>query len=535
MAMNNNAAEYLLGKAQELMSIKNDELALETLTSAITYNPAHAASYCLRSILYHRNNKLDLALRDINRAIELNRKHGFYYRRRGDTYKLKGEYERATNDYMNAIDLSPKDDVAYYYLGSLHTRYGKSYKAIEALTKAIEMNPNRAITYYERGKAYLEAGRNDYLQLNNDNYLNAISDIETYFRSNPKSEILKHHAYKYIGDAYARVKEYDKAINYYDMAIDINPDSTSNYLKRAETYLKADQVPNAEVSLNKILDHDPDDAEAHSLMSSIHISLGNYEYALESLNTAITLNPYHVTNDNYSLLKRKTLLSFYQWAIKKCPGNIILHYMRARAYGGFKEEYMSSISYMKTMRPKTADEYYCRGFIFLYHRHKTDKKAAVRSLDKALNDFNRAIILKPTLINSHWLRACTYVCLKLYEKALEDLNIYLCSYPNSGRALLYRGITHGILGNYESAVNDFCESLQSMHQFNPRDEFRFSIFYNRAVAYKKMGYDYVEEYDIYVKSGKRLNSLDFSPEEVLLSSIFGTVTPTPDEFAYPWP
>ena len=80
--------------------------------------------------------------------------------------------------------------------------------------------------------------------------------------------------------------------------------------------------------------------------------------------------------------------------------------------------------------------------------------------DKALEDFNRAIRLKPELIDGYLGRANTLNTMGRYEDALKDYDRALEIDPNNANAYINRGSAFSHLDQYEKAIADYEKGLE---------------------------------------------------------------------------
>ena len=97
------------------------------------------------------------------------------------------------------------------------------------------------------------------------------------------------------GDNFLVDIEYDKAIEAYTKAIELNPKKALGYRKRASAkYLKAlghDDDPGALADYEKAILLDPLDAEAYCGKAECLSSLKRYPESLEACDTALAINP----------------------------------------------------------------------------------------------------------------------------------------------------------------------------------------------------------------------------------------------------
>jgi len=81
-------------------------------------------------------------------------------------------------------------------------------------------------------------------------------------------------------------------------------------------------------------------------------------------------------------------------------------------------------------------------------------------LEKAFEDFNRAIKIDPQLAGGYLGRANTLNMMGRYEKSIEDYNTVLEIDPKLANAYINRAIAYSHLGEYEKAIADYEKGLE---------------------------------------------------------------------------
>jgi tetratricopeptide (TPR) repeat protein len=147
------------------------------------------------------------------------------YTQRGNEKSDNGDFEGAIDDYTKAIEIAP--DIDYYYCrrGELKVKLKFYKEAIDDYTKAIELSPTWKWYYLMRGDVY---GR--WLQL----YQEAIDDYTAYlefgdtvdylYRARTNKFRIDTSGYERLSIIYYRTKEYDKAMEHINKAIELAPD-----------------------------------------------------------------------------------------------------------------------------------------------------------------------------------------------------------------------------------------------------------------------------------------------------------------------
>jgi tetratricopeptide (TPR) repeat protein len=96
--------------------------------------------------------------------------------------------------------------------------------------------------------------------------------------------------------------------------------------------------------------------------------------------------------------------------------------------------------------------------------------------EKALEDYNRAIKIKPDVAAGYLGRANTLNILGRYEEAIEDYNTALEITPDLANAYVNRGIAHSHLEEYEKAIADYEKGLELDPEIDDKPGFIDRLF-----------------------------------------------------------
>ena len=84
-------------------------------------------------------------------------------------------------------------------------------------------------------------------------------------------------------------------------------------------------------------------------------------------------------------------------------------------------------------------------------------------LEKAFEDFNRAIKIDPQLAGGYLGRANTLNMMGRYGKSIEDYDTVLEIDPKLANAYINRAIAYSHLGEYEKAIADYEKEIGRAH------------------------------------------------------------------------
>ena len=98
--------------------------------------------------------------------------------------------------------------------------------------------------------------------------------------------------------------------------------------------------------------------------------------------------------------------------------------------------------------------------------------------EKALEDFNRAIKIKPEVAAGYLGRANTLNVMERYEEAIEDYNTALEITPDLANAYVNRASAYSHLGEYEKAIADYEKGLELDPDIDDKPGFIQRLFSN---------------------------------------------------------
>jgi tetratricopeptide (TPR) repeat protein len=132
--------------------------AIEDCNVALEINPALAAAYEKRALIYSDLGKQKEAFADANSLIRFDPDNKLGYYIRGTLYAGMNEIDKGLADFNKAISLSPDYHKALSNRGTLFLNYYKKYpEALADFNEAIRLSPqgnyflNRSICYYKLG------------------------------------------------------------------------------------------------------------------------------------------------------------------------------------------------------------------------------------------------------------------------------------------------------------------------------------------------------------------------------------------------
>ncbi len=242
--------------------------------------------------------------------------------------------------------------------------------------------------------------------------------VEATENSKPTDELTAWDYFRKGNRAALDEKDYNKAIDNYNMALKLNPEYAEAYYFRGYAYYE----------------------------------LKDYGKAIEDYSKAIKLNPeyevvYHFRGITYRLLKEyDKAIEDYNKAIELNPREANVYYSRGFVYAYLKEYDKAIEDYSKAieLNPEDADLYYFRGNAYFN----------LKKYDKAIEDYSKAVKLNPKIVEAYFSRGSVFDDLKKYDKAIEDYSKAIELNPEDAELYYFRAFAYEAIGETEKAKAD---------------------------------------------------------------------------------
>ncbi len=224
--------------------------------------------------------------------------------------------------------------------------------------------------------------------------------------------------------AYEELIQYKKAAKDYETLSILEPGKGNYSMKAGTLYFEAKEYQKAIPLLNTTSETNPKNAKIYSLKAKCYFAIKNYSEALDEINTAIQL---HTSADNY-----------YQRGLIHSESN---------NFSAAKSDFMQSLQ----LNSSNSDAYTQLAFAQL---NLKEQENAIQSLNNAINFDHKN---KPAYL----LRSYIYRKQSNLNEAIKDLTMALTYYPNDKKVLLQRGIAYSENKQYSEAIEDLTKILRS--------------------------------------------------------------------------
>ena len=311
---------------------KNDMAALEqTASQIINLQPASPDGYALRGVSFINRKQFDKAEQDIRRAIDVAPQSAIGYVQMGNLQLVQKHYSEAEKSYQQGLEHDPNSSDALSGLMNTALAQKQIDKAVAEAKAAIAKAPNSSAFYDLLGTALF----------NNKKDMNGAEDA---FRKSIELDRNNSDALLKLGQVQVAKGSVDDAIATYQRSLKDNSREASFYILMGELYESKRDWDKAKESYQKALEIQPDNPLASNNLAYVMLqSGGNVDVALslaqtarrgmpDSPNVADTLGWVYYQKGAY-----KSAIDLFQEALKlgeknKSPEDATVHYHLGMAY-----------------------------------------------------------------------------------------------------------------------------------------------------------------------------------------------------------
>lgn len=225
---------------------------------------------------------------------------------KGAFYCLEGDLELAFYSYCEAYKLSPENNIMHEILELFRKLYGDEKLSIEC-DKILIKDPNNSPAYYWKSLLLMEKGEfnkalgyiNKSINLSPDEicyklkiscltemslYEAAIEVVDSLIEYKNLTPSTLASMYLHKGKLFLELygnKQLNRVYQYYNAAIELNPENSDFYYFRAILYANTGEIHNAIKDLTKLLSLMPESKKAYKLRAECYDIIGEYAKADE--------------------------------------------------------------------------------------------------------------------------------------------------------------------------------------------------------------------------------------------------------------
>lgn len=318
-------------------------LSIKLYSEVIKDNSLNREAYAGRGIALLTHGRYDESIADLTKSLDLGSSDHLCYYNRGLAFQHKDEYKKAIEDYTKCLEIKKDFFWAIVNRGAAYHQNEQNDKALCDLLEAKKINENvdellcllgdvyfknkkynESLGYYSKAmtitgdKPYVlvrisEVKRilgkdddsiNDLLEAvsENNDYLNSVMDRALVYASFEKYELSERifnelirkfpknpTLYSEVGSIYYKTKKYQKAIDNYSKALDLNPGGISVLINRAESYFNINKMDRCISDCSLYIEKNKLNVKAYEIRGAAYDKVGNKKQAIDDLATAILL------------------------------------------------------------------------------------------------------------------------------------------------------------------------------------------------------------------------------------------------------
>lgn len=297
--------------ASDSLVFSTESPELKAVSEKILTDPANAALYHERALLYLKLDQPQAAVNDAKRAVRLDSTDAKYYLALADIYFTTNQ-TRQVKDLLEIIEKKfPENTEALLKLAELYWLVRQYQKGIEYVNRALRINENLARAYYIKGGIYRESGDTS----------RAISSLETATEQDNRFT----DAFYDLGVIYS-ARRNPIALQYFSNVLRIDPQHADAHYGRAKLLQDLGKTDEAINAYNEILKFDSNCARCLYNLGALHVEIKkDNRKALEHFSSLIKLEPdniqaYFARGYTYSKLgDYESARADYQMCLKMDP------------------------------------------------------------------------------------------------------------------------------------------------------------------------------------------------------------------------
>ena len=272
----NTDAFYYYGLS--LFEERQYENAKEEITSALNLKPDSIRALMILSEIYYRINDDERALTTVNKVLGLQPGNLEATLLRGNVNAQMKNNRAAINDYQYVLARRPGSARERFKLAELFEANGNPDKALKAYLAVADIYLDKSKPLAKMANIYLNRNQlkkaigicNEFQRKMPGNLKIVMVKAHVLFESGQYAaarRLLEHLIIKHPESeepylllaalAFSHKPDPDKAISFYQKAVQKNPDNTSGYIGLANVYEKTGQLDRAEESYQRLLKIDP--------------------------------------------------------------------------------------------------------------------------------------------------------------------------------------------------------------------------------------------------------------------------------------
>ena len=451
----------------------NDEEALKYYSRVLELDDKNFTAIDNIGSIYRRLGRYQDSVDILNKAFEIDKDSIATYYNLGQTYKVMERYDDAIKCFEHVLEKNPNDVLAHNHLGCIYALQNNHEKALELFNKALRIDANHPIIHYNSATSYEALGKYEEAE---EAYENALRKKPGWIEAmmslarlhhicghdDQAEEILRQainlaynnpEVHTALGNLLLHKERYEEAGNEFDKALSLNKefvDALSGKISSLEKLGRKDDAYDLLLQMEQI---GPDDVNLTLQCAHFLMNIGKYNESSKRIRKILDIDPNNA--DALALLGEYLLINgedtkalhCFEKAVKLKPENIKYRFEAARHLfdlGNFEAAELEMRYYLASM-PEDCEAWIYLGIIYselaeIENAVKVFKKA--QSLDKD----NPALMSAVTRLHKQYPE--NELVTELFESILNDASGSNSDLDNLGEAI----------AAYENSTGDYAEN-----------------------------------------------------------------------------
>lgn len=185
----------------------------------------------------------------------------------GNCYSHQRDHESALNFFNRAIQLDVRFGYAYCLKGHEYIYCDQLVKAKTCYEAALKIDQNHFHTWWGLGN----------VSLKQEKYDKALEYFSKANQLNSKNSII----YSYIGIVYEKMEKNQEALAAFKKSEELNPKALMTRFNKTQIYYKLGDYSNALVELESLINSSPKESQLYIMIGNVYKRLGNNQKALQ--------------------------------------------------------------------------------------------------------------------------------------------------------------------------------------------------------------------------------------------------------------
>lgn len=288
----------------------NRPIELIELSKKIESSPANASFYNERAKYYIRQRKMEDALNDLRVVFTLDSMNTEYYNTLADYHIILGEPANAEQALMKALRINSRNTNNLLKMAELYYIGKKTKLSFQYINQALKINKYEAKAYYLKGMNYKDLKNEELAEASfqtaieqNPDYYDAYIQLALFALNKNKKTALEYYnsalrvkpqsTDAMYGRAfiYQDMEEFDKALSEYREILHIEPQNSNASFNSGVIYYNRKRIDSAMTMFNESLKNNPNRAESYAWLGLCKKKQNKTAEAKEYFQTALKINP----------------------------------------------------------------------------------------------------------------------------------------------------------------------------------------------------------------------------------------------------